>query len=105
MPEDPILADQSTILSTIKDIVYIIAGILICGFALKSFLVPNNFFDGGVTGISLLIHELYHVPIAYVIIIANIPFIIMGTFQVNSRFAWKTLAAIIGVAICLQYIP
>jgi uncharacterized membrane-anchored protein YitT (DUF2179 family) len=94
-----------SVLATIKDAAYIIAGILICGFALKSFLVPNNFFDGGVTGISLLIHELYHVPIAYVIIVANIPFIIMGAFHVNGRFAWKTFAAIIGVAICLQYIP
>jgi hypothetical protein len=63
------------------DTIYTIAGILFCGFALKSFLVPNAFFDGGVTGISLLIHELYHVNIAYVIIIANIPFIIMGLFR------------------------
>lgn len=92
-------------LSALKDTGYIVAGILICGFALKGFLVPNAFFDGGVTGISLLIHELYHIPIAYIIIVVNIPFIIMGAFQVNSRFAWKTLAAIIGVAICLQYIP
>ena len=93
------------VLSTIQDIVYIISGILICGFALKSFLVPNQFFDGGVTGISLLIHELYHVNIAYVIITANLPFIAMGIFQVNWKFAWKTLAAIIGVGLCLHYIP
>src|ERR1700753_4375110 len=91
--------------AVIKDVVYIVAGILICGFALKCFLVPNAFFDGGVTGISLLIHELYHINIAYVIISANIPFIIMGVFQVNKRFAWKTLAAIIGVGICLQFVP
>src|SRR6201995_2296305 len=102
---EPISADENSFKAHVKDAAYIIAGILICGFALKSFLVPNNFFDGGVTGISLLIHELYNVPIAYVIIIANIPFIIMGIFQVNSRFAWKTLAAIIGVGICLQFVP
>jgi uncharacterized membrane-anchored protein YitT (DUF2179 family) len=96
---------KEPVLVHVKDAASIVSGILICGFALKSFLVPNNFFDGGVTGISLLIHELYHVPIAYVIIVANIPFIIMGAFQVNSRFAWKTMAAIIGVGICLQYIP
>ena len=95
---------KQSILPHLKDAGYIIAGILICGFALKSFLVPNSFFDGGVTGISLLISELYHVNIAYVIIPANIPFIIMGIFQVNSRFAWKTLAAIIGVGICLQFL-
>jgi uncharacterized membrane-anchored protein YitT (DUF2179 family) len=89
----------------IKDAAYIISGIIICGFALNCFLVPNKFFDGGVTGISLLISELYHKNIAYVIIPANIPFIIMGIFQVNSRFAWKTLAAIIGVSICYQFFP
>ena len=91
--------------AAVKDTLYIISGILICGFALKSFLVPNSFFDGGVTGISLLISELYHINIAYVIIPANIPFIIMGMFQINKRYAWRTLAAIIGVGICLQFIP
>src|SRR6202000_581537 len=93
-----------SIAESIKDATYIVSGILIYGFALKSFLVPNAFFDGGVTGISLLIHELYHINIAVVIVTANIPFIIMGVFQVNSRFAWKTMAAIIGVGICLQFI-
>src|SRR5258708_27770590 len=94
-----------SVLAGIKDAAYIIAGILLCGFALKSFLVPNEFFDGGVTGISLLISELYHVNIAYVIVAANIPFIIMGIFQVNGRFAWKTLAAIICLGICLKFFP
>jgi uncharacterized membrane-anchored protein YitT (DUF2179 family) len=99
------VAKNNSVLAGIKDAGYIISGILICGFALKSFLVPNAFFDGGVTGISLLIHELYHINIALVIVTANIPFIIMGIYQVNGRFAWKTLAAIIGVGICLQFVP
>jgi len=103
--KSPISTYHKPVLFVIKDTAYIIAGILICGFALKCFLVPNSFFDGGVTGISLLISELYHKNIAYVIIPANIPFIIMGVFQVNSRFAWKTFAAIIGVSICLQFFP
>nr|MBC7614356.1 YitT family protein [Pseudopedobacter sp.] len=89
----------------LTDIIYTILGILFCGFALKSFLVPNKFFDGGVTGISLLMHELYHFNIAYVIVIANIPFIIMGAFQVTRAFAFKTLAAVIGLGLCLQFIP
>jgi uncharacterized membrane-anchored protein YitT (DUF2179 family) len=97
-------ASKYPIIAHIKDAAYIISGILICGFALKSFLVPNAFFDGGVTGISLLIHELYHINIAIVIVTANLPFIILGIFQVNGRFAWKTLAAIIGVGICLQFV-
>ena len=89
----------------IQDTIYVVCGILFCGFALRSFLVPNSFFDGGVTGISLLIHELYHLNIAYVIIIANIPFIIMGAFQVNKTFAIRTFAAVIGLGLCLLYLP
>lgn len=86
------------------DTFYTITGILFCGFALKGFLVPNKFFDGGVTGISLLLHELYHLNIAYIIVLVNIPFIIMGAFQVNRRFAFRTLAAVIGLGLCLQFI-
>lgn len=89
----------------IKDVVTVVIGILFCGFALKGFLVPNQFFDGGVTGISLLIHELYHINIAFVIIAANIPFIIMGMFQVNRAFALKTFICVIGLGVCLLYVP
>lgn len=89
----------------LKDTCYTVLGILFCGFALKSFLVPNQFFDGGVTGISLLLHELYHFNIAYVIILANVPFIIMGAFQVGSTFAIKTSIAVIGLGICLLFVP
>lgn len=87
------------------DVIYTVTGILFCGFALKSFLVPNHFFDGGVTGISLLLHELYHWNIGFVIVLANIPLIILGGFLVNKRFAFRALAAVIGLALCLHFIP
>jgi uncharacterized membrane-anchored protein YitT (DUF2179 family) len=89
----------------LHDTIYIVAGMLFSAFALKSFLIPNKFFDGGVTGISLLVSELYNLKIAYVIIIANIPFIIMGAFQVNRMFAVKTIVAIIGLGLCLLFLP
>lgn len=89
----------------LKDTIYTTLGILFCGFALKGFLVPNQFFDGGVTGVSLLIHELYHINIAYIIIIANLPLIIMGAYQVGRNFALKTLIAVIGLGLCLLFIP
>lgn len=87
------------------DTIYIVSGILFCGFALKGFLVPNQFFDGGVTGISLLLHELYHWNIGFVIILANLPFIIVGAPQISKTFAIKTLMAVIGLALCLHFIP
>jgi uncharacterized membrane-anchored protein YitT (DUF2179 family) len=89
----------------VKDVFYTIIGVLFASFALKSFLVPNKFLDGGVTGISLLIHELYHINIAVLILLANIPFIIMGGIMVNRAFAIKTLVSVILLALALLLIP
>ena len=88
-----------------SDVLLIIVGVVTAAFSLKSFLVPNNFFDGGITGISLLIHEIYKVNLAYVIVLANLPFMIMGMYSINMRFAAKTLFCIVMLALCLYYIP
>ncbi len=90
---------------TVQDIVYSVTGTLVCGFALKGFLIPHGLLDGGVTGISLLLHEVYHLNVAWFIILMNIPFIVAGAFQVNKKFALKTLACVIGLAVCLLFIP
>lgn len=97
--------EKASAKSNITDIIYAVCGVLFCGFALKGFLIPNHFFDGGVTGISLLLHEIYHWNIAYVIIAANIPFVIMAAFQVHRRFALRTMAAIILLGLCLLFVP
>jgi len=86
-------------------VILILIGVLTAGFALKGFLVPNYFFDGGITGISLLISEFYTINLAYVIVLANLPFIIMGIYSINKRFAAKTLFCIVALGICLLYIP
>ncbi|MEP7252632.1 MAG: YitT family protein [Ginsengibacter sp.] len=85
----------------LADLIFMITGAFLAAFALKGFLVPNNFFDGGVTGISLLIHEIYYLNLTYVIIIANIPFIIMCIYAVNLKYALKTLLCIILLGVCL----
>ena len=89
----------------LMDFIFMISGTLLAAFALKGFLVPNNFFDGGVTGMSLLIHEIYHLNLTYVIIIANIPFIIMCIYAVNLKYALKTLVCIIlfGLFLLIPY--
>ncbi len=89
----------------IEDVIYTVAGVIITGFALKGFLVPNDFLDGGVTGVSLLLHELYHFNLGIVIVLANIPFVILGAFLINKRFAYRTLACVVLLAACLEFFP
>jgi uncharacterized membrane-anchored protein YitT (DUF2179 family)/predicted metal-dependent HD superfamily phosphohydrolase len=89
----------------IQDIILMLFGVTIAGVALKLFLVPNHFFDGGVTGISLLVHEVYHFNLGLVILILNLPLIILSFFVVGKRFAIRTLFSVVLLGICLLLIP
>ncbi|MEP6676883.1 MAG: YitT family protein [Ferruginibacter sp.] len=89
----------------VQDIIFIISGIVIAGFALKGFLVPNHFFDGGITGLSLLLHDIYHLNLALLIIILNLPLILVSYFTAGKRFAFKTLLSVILLGVCLWLLP
>lgn len=83
----------------IKDIILIAIGITSAAFGLESFLIPNNFIDGGVTGISLLTNEVTGYPIYLLILLLNIPFVYIGYKIISKQFAIKTAIAITGLAI------
>ena len=89
----------------LQDALLILFGVTIAGIALKLFLVPNRFFDGGLTGISLLVHELYHFNLGMVIVILNLPLIAISYLTVGKRFAFRALISVSLLGICLMLIP
>jgi uncharacterized membrane-anchored protein YitT (DUF2179 family) len=78
----------------LKDIFLISIGIASAAFGLKSFLLPNQFIDGGATGIALLFAELTQLELSSLLIIVNLPFIILGYNVIGKAFAIKTGIAI-----------
>lgn len=92
------------IFQTARSAVLIIIGIFSAGFGLKSFLLPNEFIDGGATGISLLLSRLLHQPLPAVIILINIPFILLGYRQIGKIFTIRTVLAIVGLALCVAFV-
>ena len=87
------------------DFFIISIGILSAGFGLRGFLLPNNFLDGGATGISLLARELTGMSFALLLVLVNLPFIILGHQIIGKRFAYKTAMAIVGLALAVTFIP
>lgn len=85
----------------IKDSVTIIAGVICAVIGLEYFIVPNNLLDGGVTGISLLMHFITKLDVSYFIFTINIPFIFMGYKQVGKLFAIKTFLAIVTLSVVI----
>jgi uncharacterized membrane-anchored protein YitT (DUF2179 family) len=86
---------------TIKSIFLIVLGIFSASFGLKGFLIPNQFIDGGVTGISMLVSFSSGIPLSLLIFVINVPFIILGFSQISRTFAIKAFAAIAGLSIVL----
>lgn len=89
---------------SVKNVSLIALGVLLAGIGLKGFLLPNSFLDGGVMGMSLLINITTDIPLPYLIVIVNLPFIFLAYSQVSKFFAIKTLLGIVGLAICIAYI-
>jgi uncharacterized membrane-anchored protein YitT (DUF2179 family) len=92
-------------LHTLRDIIFIIIGVLSAGFGLKGFLIPNGFIDGGITGISLLIHIESEVPLALLIMVINLPFILLGWQQIGKIFSIKSILAISLLAFVVAVLP
>lgn len=88
----------------VKDVLFLLAGVLSAGLGLKGFLLPNNFLDGGVMGISLLVRQLTGINLSLLVVLINLPFIVIAYRQVSKKFALKTLVAIAGLAVALAVI-
>lgn len=88
----------------VKDVLWMGLGILSAGFGLKGFLLPNNFIDGGVTGISLLMAVVTKFTLPVLILAINLPFMILGYKQIGRSFAFKSISAITGLAVAIALI-
>lgn len=91
-------------LFTVSDIIFLILGVFSASFALKSFLVPNHFLDGGVTGISILLYEIYGWDLGLLLILLNIPFIILSFYKVGRNFALRSTLTVVLIALTMQFV-
>jgi len=88
----------------VKETIFILCGIFSAAFGLESFLLPNNFIDGGATGIALLLTGLSELPLWGIILLVNVPFVILGYNIIGKQFAVKTAIAISLLALIIANI-
>ena len=87
----------------LKNLLQILIGAGMAVFAMKGFMIPNQFMDGGVTGISILLHEISHINISIFIVVFNLPFIYLGYKRIGKTFAIQTTLAILLLAAGLMF--
>lgn len=87
-----------------KNLLQILIGSAMAVFAMKGFMIPNQFMDGGVTGISILLHEISHIPVSIFIVVFNLPFIYLGFKRIGKTFAVQTSLAVFLLTLGLIFI-
>jgi len=86
----------------IKEYSQIAIGILLASIGLKAFLLPNNFLDGGVTGIAILVSQQTGWDVSILLVLLSVPFIIAGAFTVSKRIVIKSIIAIALLALSIS---
>lgn len=101
------LVFKTTLLYQLKSAILISLGILSASFGLESFLLPSQFIDGGVVGVSLMVNQKMGISLSVLLVLLNLPFIALGYQQFGRTFAIKSTLAIIGLAavVALVHFP
>lgn len=89
---------------SLQSIVYTILGLFIAVVALKGFMLPNNFLDGGVTAISILVNKVFKIHMSVLLIVFNLPFLIIGYRKIGKTFSIQSLIAILIMAVLMYFV-
>lgn len=92
---------------TLSSVVYIITGVLISFVALKGFLIPNRFMDGGVTSMSIIFNEIFGLSFSTFFVLINLIFVYFGYKKIGKVFAIRSFFAILllGILTTIINIP
>ncbi len=88
----------------LKNAALIAAGILSAALGIHGFLLHSGLIDGGVTGISMLLSRVTGGPLAVLLPLVNLPFLVIGYRQLGLAFAVRGALAIAGLALALGFI-
>ena len=83
--------------------IMLLIGSFVAAAALECFLIPNTILDGGITGISIIIHKLFGLPLWLLVITINIPFVYVGYRNLGKSFLIRTLFSMGCFALFLSY--
>jgi uncharacterized membrane-anchored protein YitT (DUF2179 family) len=88
----------------LKNLLHLALGTGLAVLAMKGFMIPNRFMDGGITGISILLHEIFHINISFLVIILNVVFIYLGYIRIGKTFAVQTTIAVAMLSLGLLFV-
>lgn len=93
---------KKNFLQLAKETFIVTLGCMIMAFNVNYFFLGNKLAQGGVGGLSLIVHYLSHIDISYIYFGLNVPLIIVAYIFIGKEFVVKTLYATVVLTISLK---
>tara|TARA_R110000787_G_scaffold283347_2_gene396022 strand:- start:5299 stop:6195 length:897 start_codon:yes stop_codon:yes gene_type:complete len=87
----------------ISEYLQILIAVILASIGLKVFLLPNGFLDGGVTGIAILLSNLFNIDVSLLLVVISIPFLVIAWFTVSKKIVLKSTISIIALALFIYF--
>ena len=89
-------------LQFVKEYIIVALACVVMAFNINYFFVGNKLAEGGVSGLSLIIHYLSNIDVSYLYFALNIPLIILAYIFLGKNFLLKTLFATFILSVFLK---
>src|SRR5574344_1754054 len=83
--------------------IFLTLGPIIAAFALEIFLVPNKIIDGGIVGISIILHYLTQYNLGLLIFVLNLQFFFIAFNKIGKHFVLRTFYSILMLSLGVTF--
>lgn len=78
----------------LEKVFFVTLGAFLAAFSIEVFFLPNQIIDGGIVGISMILHVVTKWPLAIFTFLFNIIFLVFGYNQIGRNFALTSIFSI-----------
>ncbi len=90
----------SHIRKSLPTLIQLTLGAVLAALSVETFLAPNNLFDGGVVGISMILSHLTGFSLGLLNIVLNLPFLLIGLRELGRKFVLKASYSMLVFSLC-----
>ena len=88
-----------------RNIITIIIGSVLIGFAFNFFLIPHKILSGGLSGIAIILGIVTPLNTGLINFLLNLPLLIIGLLKLGKRFIGYTILSVVVLSVSLYVIP
>jgi uncharacterized membrane-anchored protein YitT (DUF2179 family) len=89
----------------LKKIIYITISIVLIAVAVNMFLGPHNIAAGGITGLAIILEELYNIDRSLVVFIFNMAILVITYIFLGKEVFFNTVIGAISLPIVMGFVP